>query len=389
MAGRIRMASAYDEVCLVIKDTCTQTVYQGQNERERILQMTGDPSRPAVIYLDEDLPAWQLAGLYTASNCVVLPYRGEGFCLPALEALSSGVPVIVTEGGPTDDFVDETVGWRVRAERRPFGKDKVWPWECVGPTWQFEVSQRTWGGRCARYSSSGKRRSSAVRQADAGWWKRVGRGTTPAGVCWSGSRRCVNCRKRLAQRRQGAKKRGGGAAEAGGGPVCPALRVPSPPAAQPRAFAGGYAGGGDNPHPRAWAGGVGNYRGYDGLHASAPAGTDAQPAGALRAALRRECPCRGLAGGDRAKRSRATYGALYDFEANAPHAGRAGRGCRGGRRPVEPDRPQSRKWVILVRLLEYRLYYEILRKKIIKFYTFFGGPPDVLQFGVASISKGH
>lgn len=168
------MASAYDEVCMVIKDTCTQTVYQGQNERERILQMTGDPSRPAVIYLDEDLPAWQLAGLYTASNCVVLPYRGEGFCLPALEALSSGVPVIVTEGGPTDDFVDETVGWRVRAERRPFGKDKVGPWECVGPTWQFEVSPEDLGRQMRQVfqqREEAKKRGEAGRRrvVEAGW----------------------------------------------------------------------------------------------------------------------------------------------------------------------------------------------------------------------------
>ncbi len=137
--------SAYDDVCLVIKDTGTQTVYQGQNAQERIVALAGDPTRPAVIYLDQDLPQSQLAGLYTASNCVVLPYRGEGFCLPALEALACGVPVIVPKGGPTDDFVDDTVGWQVVAERRPFGNGRIGDLACVGPTWMLEVSPHELG----------------------------------------------------------------------------------------------------------------------------------------------------------------------------------------------------------------------------------------------------
>ena len=68
-----------------------------------------------------------------------MPYRGEGFCLPALEAMACGVPVIVPEGGPTDDFVDESVGWRIPAERKPFGEGRIGDWDCVGDTWMFEV----------------------------------------------------------------------------------------------------------------------------------------------------------------------------------------------------------------------------------------------------------
>jgi len=118
----------------------TQTVYRGQNERERILALTSDPSRPSIIYLEMDLSAAQLAGLYTACYCLVQPYRGEGFCLPALEALSCGVPVLVPKGGPTDDFVDEEVGWPVMAEKKPFGNRKIGEWDCVGETWMWEVS---------------------------------------------------------------------------------------------------------------------------------------------------------------------------------------------------------------------------------------------------------
>ena len=136
----LRAFSARDNVGLVIKDTGVNTVYRGQNERDRILGLANDPTRPLIVYVDADLPSARLAGLYAACDCIVQPYRGEGFCLPPLEAMACGVPIIVPEGGPTDDFADDTVGWRVKAERRPFGDGRIGEWECVGPTWMFEVS---------------------------------------------------------------------------------------------------------------------------------------------------------------------------------------------------------------------------------------------------------
>jgi hypothetical protein len=56
--------------------------------------------------------------------------------MPVLEAMACGVPVIVTAGGATDDFVDESVGWRVAATRRncPPGT----PVPTVGTAWLLE-----------------------------------------------------------------------------------------------------------------------------------------------------------------------------------------------------------------------------------------------------------
>jgi len=74
------------------------------------------------------VPFSELPALYRAADVLVQPYRAEGFCLPALEALACGIPVIATAGGPTDDFVGDLCGWRIPSARRPldpaaFGDD--------------------------------------------------------------------------------------------------------------------------------------------------------------------------------------------------------------------------------------------------------------------------
>ena len=134
--------SAYDDVLLVIKDTGVDTVYKGQTEREKIIGISQDKSRPRIVYIDRELSQAQLAGLYAMADCLVQPYRGEGFCLPVLESMSCGTAVIVPAGGPTDDFVSEESGWRVPAEKLPMTDCRVGPWVCAGPIWQFEISPR-------------------------------------------------------------------------------------------------------------------------------------------------------------------------------------------------------------------------------------------------------
>jgi glycosyltransferase involved in cell wall biosynthesis len=51
---------------------------------------------------DEDL-----AGLYANATLCILPSQDEGFGLPALEAMASGVPVIVSDGGALPETVGE------------------------------------------------------------------------------------------------------------------------------------------------------------------------------------------------------------------------------------------------------------------------------------------
>ncbi|MGQ9819847.1 MAG: glycosyltransferase [Candidatus Kapaibacteriales bacterium] len=102
-----------DDVTLVIKDMGTESFYFGQTAQDRISSIQNTEGTPEIIYIKDQLTEKEMASLYRACDVFVSPYRGEGFSLPTLEAMASGLPVIVTEGGATEDFVLDSFGWKI------------------------------------------------------------------------------------------------------------------------------------------------------------------------------------------------------------------------------------------------------------------------------------
>lgn len=117
-----RAFTADDDVLLVIKGCGSNTYYRGQTAQESIASFVADPANPRLHAIDRELDFVELPSLYRAADCLVQPYRGEGFCLPALEALACGRPLIVTAGGPTDDFASDASAWRVPSVRVPLAR---------------------------------------------------------------------------------------------------------------------------------------------------------------------------------------------------------------------------------------------------------------------------
>ena len=113
----LRLFSDTDDVCLVIKDFGSKEVYKGQTIEELISDARSKPGAPEILHLTEDWAPEQLPGLYAACDCLVHPYRGEGFALPVLEAMAVGLPVIVTAGGSTDDFAPKECAYQIPAKR--------------------------------------------------------------------------------------------------------------------------------------------------------------------------------------------------------------------------------------------------------------------------------
>jgi glycosyltransferase involved in cell wall biosynthesis len=72
--------------------------------------------KPKIGYIGNSLSALEMAELYQAADCYVSPYSAEGFNLPVLEAIACGLPVVCTDGGPTDDFIQSEFAWKIESK---------------------------------------------------------------------------------------------------------------------------------------------------------------------------------------------------------------------------------------------------------------------------------
>ena len=125
-----------DGVGLVVQDMGSRSFYRGQTAGAAIAALR-DRGYP-VKHREEPLAPAGLARLYAACDCAVQPYRGEGFALPAAEAMACGLPTIVTGAGPALDYASEETAYLVPARRVDLPGDRVGDVETVGRAWLWE-----------------------------------------------------------------------------------------------------------------------------------------------------------------------------------------------------------------------------------------------------------
>ncbi|MCX6147466.1 MAG: glycosyltransferase, partial [Candidatus Kapabacteria bacterium] len=123
LSAYLNAFTSQDNVCLVIKDLGGESFYRGQTAQQMIIQAQKTENAPEIEYIDEKLTEQDIANLYRSCDLFISSYRGEGFSLPTLEAMASGLPVVVTRGGATDDYVDESIGWQIPSEMTPIGSN--------------------------------------------------------------------------------------------------------------------------------------------------------------------------------------------------------------------------------------------------------------------------
>ena len=68
-----------------------------------------------IIVISENLNFKELRNIYSITDCYVSPYKAEGFNLTPLEAAACGTQILVTDGGPTDDYFDDCMGFRIQS----------------------------------------------------------------------------------------------------------------------------------------------------------------------------------------------------------------------------------------------------------------------------------
>ncbi|SPF48657.1 hypothetical protein SBDP1_760033 [Syntrophobacter sp. SbD1] len=111
---------SHDDVVLIIKDLPAGVFYQDAGAGKIILEIKRDPKAPEIAHMQTVLKTEELPGLYTACDCLVHPYRAEGFALPVLEAMACGIPVVTTAWGSTDDFCSPDYSYLIPATRVEF-----------------------------------------------------------------------------------------------------------------------------------------------------------------------------------------------------------------------------------------------------------------------------
>jgi glycosyltransferase involved in cell wall biosynthesis len=163
-----------DDVRLVVKDFGVEGPYRGQTAGEQVRALAARDDVAPLLYVTDELAPKELPALYRAADVVVLPYRGEGFCLPALEAMACGVPVIHTAAGPTGEFCPTDAGWSLPSRRVAFdARSQLGP--TSGRAWVLEVDPqelaRALRAAAADASERAERGAHARRAAERMGWE--------------------------------------------------------------------------------------------------------------------------------------------------------------------------------------------------------------------------
>ena len=86
-----------------------------------------DPGMAEIAFINRDFDDAALLALYADASAMVLPTRGEGFNIPAAEALAAGIPLIVTGHGGHMDFCDAGNARLIRWRHAPSGSHLATP----------------------------------------------------------------------------------------------------------------------------------------------------------------------------------------------------------------------------------------------------------------------
>jgi tetratricopeptide (TPR) repeat protein len=126
-----RAFTAGDDVTLIIKDFGTDSFYANQGAGALIRALQSKPGAANIVYLTEDMSEAEIASLYAACDCLVHPYRGEGYGLPIAEAMACGKPTILTGFGAALDFAGDANAYLIPSRLQRLSEKRIGAWETI------------------------------------------------------------------------------------------------------------------------------------------------------------------------------------------------------------------------------------------------------------------
>ena len=130
LKGQDSLYGASRELAKVLDTMEVERVKNGVASKVKLREEYEELAAQGKLYMDilgEELSHSELGDLMRGADLYVSPYRAEGFNLPVLEAAASGLPLVVTLGGATDEFTDASFTKYVKAAKVVGGHDNKSP----------------------------------------------------------------------------------------------------------------------------------------------------------------------------------------------------------------------------------------------------------------------
>ena len=119
--GNLRLK--YPHIRLMLKDNRGLYGLRAEDVVKHALSemphLVNDQVVGSIRVITKNLSPAQLSVLYRSADCYVSQYYAEVFNLPVIEAAACETPVIVTRGGPTDDFCPDHLSRKIEATLFP------------------------------------------------------------------------------------------------------------------------------------------------------------------------------------------------------------------------------------------------------------------------------
>ncbi len=93
------------------------------SEFNKKYKIINEEMRKDIIILSKNLNFNELRDLYSVTDCYVSPYMAEGFNMTPLEAAACGTQIVVTNGGSTDDYFNECMGFKIESKEKKVNND--------------------------------------------------------------------------------------------------------------------------------------------------------------------------------------------------------------------------------------------------------------------------
>lgn len=163
-----------DPVRLILRLPGVDASYADQGLADTFRKAAAHKATGEILILERDLDDAQMGQLYASADLLVHPYRGEGFGMPMLEAMACGLPVLATEGGAADDFLEHGVWLRLPSREVQVDIDQ----DCLGQPWALDPDQlalretlRKFPAQAAAWRLEARQRSQKIQERFS--WQRI------------------------------------------------------------------------------------------------------------------------------------------------------------------------------------------------------------------------